>query len=64
MNTKETIGSLIGNENIVVKISIFNYQVAVKQAEWNEDETLTIGEEVYKRTDIRVAVIVKHDRIG
>lgn len=64
MNTKETIGSLIENENIVVKISIFNYQVPVKQSKWNEDKTLIIGEELYKRTDIRVAVIVKHDSIG
>lgn len=63
MNVNETIGSLIENENILVKIAIFNYQVPVKQSEWNEDKTLTIAKELHKRTDIRVAVIVKHNRI-
>lgn len=51
------------NESVLVKISIVNYQAAVKQSKWNEDKALTIAKEVYKRTDITVAVIVKHDRI-
>lgn len=64
INTNETIACLIKNVNILVKISIVNYQVTVKQFKWNEDKTLTIAKELFKRTGIRVAVIVKHDRIA
>lgn len=63
MNLIKTTANLIKNESILAEISISNYQVLVKQSKRNENKTITAAKELNKRTDIGVAVIVKHDRI-